>query len=246
MIYFSWFSRTAFWALGAGWFGFASCHGYQAAASLATPVINEQFDQLDLWRALEFPLQTNSEYHVSGGLLYADCDDSVSALVLDRRFKPRDNPMLEWRWEVDNVFAKGDALSQDGDDFPLRVSVCFKFDPKKVSGNERRWFKMQKLVWGEYPPYRVLHYVFASRGDLPGRYLPCPYSERARIVVQRAGQADIGQWHEEHVDIMTDYRAAFGEEPPAEAVISVMADSDNTREASAARLDWIRVSPRLP
>lgn len=208
-----------------------------------TPILSEQFNQLDNWKPLEFPLQTTTQYSITPeGYLRADSSNSVSAIVLTNRFEPADSPFLSWRWNVDNTFAAGNAQLKEGDDFPMRVSVCFKFDPKKVSDNERRWFKMQKLVWGEYPPYRVLHYVYANRSDLPEGALPCPYSERARIIVKRAGSADLLQWHEEKVNIMEDFRQAFGEEPPKEAVISIMADSDNTHESSTAYLDWIEIS----
>lgn len=210
---------------------------------VTTPILSEQFNQLDKWQPLEFPLQTHTEYSITEeGFLCAKSNKSVSAIVLTERFEPASSPFLSWRWNVSNTFVAGNAQTEAGDDFPMRVSVCFKFDPKKVSDNERRWFKMQKLVWGDYPPYRVLHYVYANRSDLPETTLPCPYSERARIIVKRAGAGDLNQWHEERVNIMEDFRQAFGEEPPKEAVISIMADSDNTQESSTAYLDWIEIS----
>lgn len=219
---------------------FPSLHGEPVAAA---PVLSEQFNQLDNWKPLEFPLQTHSQYSITPeGFLCAKADNSVSAIVLAEKFQPAQTPYLSWRWNVDNTFDKGNAEAKEGDDFPLRVSVCFKFNPKKVSDNERRWFKMQKLIWGEYPPYRVLHYVYASRDDLPQKPLNCPYSERARIIVKRSGAKDLHQWHEEKVNILEDFRAAFGEEPPTDAVISIMADSDNTNESSTAYVDWIEIS----
>ncbi|MBK1858797.1 DUF3047 domain-containing protein [Cerasicoccus arenae] len=228
--------------LGAG-FLLSSVYGDPPVIPTSAPFIVEQFNELENWEPLDFPLQSNSEYSITPeGYLRAEANDSVSAIILAKRFQPAATPWLTWRWNVENTFVKGDAQSKSGDDFPMRVSVCFKFDPKKVSDNERRWFKMQKLVWGDYPPYRVLHYVYANRVDLPERYLPCPYSERARIIVQRSGVDGLKQWHEEKVNIMNDFRAAFGEEPPKDAVISIMADGDNTHESSTAFLDWIEIS----
>ncbi|WP_269542425.1 DUF3047 domain-containing protein [Cerasicoccus fimbriatus] len=238
-----WLPRLTAMVLGGGLF-FISAQAISTQPTTLTPLFVEDFDQKDNWEPLDFPLQSHSAYDITPeGYLRASSDNSVSAIVLAKRFEPAVTPMLSWRWNVDNTFTKGNAEEKSGDDFPLRVSVCFKFDPKKVNANERRWFKMQKLVWGDYPPYRVLHYVYASRDDLPSDILPCPYSERARIIVKRSGQGDLQQWHEERVDIMEDFRKAFGEEPPKEAVISIMADSDNTNESSTAYVDWIQVSP---
>lgn len=51
----------------------------------------------------------------------------------------------------------------------------------------------------------------------------------------------VGHWVEHQVDIVADYRAAFGEDPPSVAAIAVMGDSDNTGEYSQAYIDYIRV-----
>ena len=47
------------------------------------------------------------------------------------------------------------------------------------------------------------------------------------ILQQGAGKA--GTWVEEEVDIIADYRKAFGKDPPARATIGIMSDSDNTK-----------------
>jgi len=213
------------------------------ADALGTVVVSDQFNDLSQWRSLEYPFVSSSQYDLlPEGYLRAYANDSVSAIVCKTHFRPQQAPLLSWRWNVANVHPNGNALSENGDDFPIRVSVCFKFDPKTANAGERSWFEMKKLFYGEYPPYRILHYVFANRSDLDRRYLDCPYSERARIVIQRAGAENVNQWFEENVNIVEDYQQAFGETPPAEATISIMADGDNTEGSSTAFLDWIRVS----
>jgi Protein of unknown function (DUF3047) len=57
-----------------------------------------------------------------------------------------------------------------------------------------------------------------------------------------AGQEKVGEWLEYRVDIVRDYRVAFGEDPPAVASLAVMADSDNTGESARAYIDYIRIS----
>jgi hypothetical protein len=51
------------------------------------------------------------------------------------------------------------------------------------------------------------------------------------------GGAQVGVWRTHTADILAAYRAAFAEDPPAEATLAVMADSDNS---GASTLAWIR------
>jgi hypothetical protein len=60
-------------------------------------------------------------------------------------------------------------------------------------------------------------------------------------VVLRAGKAGQGTWVAEEVNILKDYRAAFGNDPPAVAGVAVMNDSDNTGEASVSWLADLEV-----
>jgi len=241
----NWKSRAALVSIAVGTFH-SQATGQNAqtqSASLGPVVVSETFENLDQWRTLEFPFTRNSQYDIlPQGYLRAHANQSVSAIIWNNEFRPASAPLLSWRWNIANVLPNGNAHSEDGDDFPIRVSVCFRFIPSEAKEGERAWFEMKRVFYGEYPPYRVMHYVFANRSDLDQRYIQCPYSERARIVVQRAGEENVNRWFEEQVNILEDYRAAFGEEPPSEATISIMADADNTDGASTAFVDWIQVS----
>jgi len=61
------------------------------------------------------------------------------------------------------------------------------------------------------------------------------------MVVLERGKEKVGQWVEESVNVLEDYRKAFGKEPPATAGIAVMSDSDNTKTSAEAYLDFIEV-----
>lgn len=61
------------------------------------------------------------------------------------------------------------------------------------------------------------------------------------MIVLRAGTAQLGTWLEEKVNIVDDYRKAFGTDPPAIASLAIMNDSDNTGEASTSSMDYIVV-----
>ena len=61
------------------------------------------------------------------------------------------------------------------------------------------------------------------------------------MVVLERGKEKAGQWVEESVNVLEDYRQAFGKEPPAMAGIAVMSDSDNTGTKAEAYLEFIEV-----
>ena len=56
-----------------------------------------------------------------------------------------------------------------------------------------------------------------------------------------AGPEKVNTWQEHTVDIVRDYRLAFGQDPPATATLAVMNDSDNTHESARAWIDYIRI-----
>jgi hypothetical protein len=57
-----------------------------------------------------------------------------------------------------------------------------------------------------------------------------------------AGSGMANTWQEYTVDIVRDYRQAFGQDPPAMASLAVMSDSDNTHESARAWIEYIRLS----
>ena len=68
-----------------------------------------------------------------------------------------------------------------------------------------------------------------------------PYTEKARMVILEKGKERVGQWVEESVNVLEDYRKAFGKDPPAIAGLAVMSDTDNTGGSAVAYLDFIEV-----
>ncbi len=62
------------------------------------------------------------------------------------------------------------------------------------------------------------------------------------MILLQKGPERTGQWIEERVNALSDYRMAFGTEPPIEAGIAVMGDADNTGEKATGYVDYIEVS----
>lgn len=66
---------------------------------------------------------------------------------------------------------------------------------------------------------------------------------RSALVVVRVGVDPLGQWVEERRNVVADYRAAFGEDPPGVSALAIMTDTDNTDEMALASSGPISLSP---
>lgn len=209
----------------------------------------DDFANQDAWKPLTFPkIERDSRYSIitndGNSVLKAEADDSASGLVSKEPFDPYQNPILRWRWRVENVLKKGNAERKDGDDYPLRVYVLFEYDPERASFGMRMKYALAKRFHGEYPPHAALNYIWANRRHKQ-RILPSPYTERSQLVILRAGRADTGEWLEEEVNILRDYRAAFDEDPPRTARLAIMSDADNSGEKALGFVDFIELGPEL-
>ena len=205
----------------------------------------ENFDSLAQWEPLTFPkINTHTTYTLvpEGGksILKAESRASASALVYRRTFNIYENPRIRWRWKVTQLSDRGNPKEKTGDDYPIRIYVMFQYDPDKATLGDRLIYGATKAIYGKYPPHSTLNYVWTGH-SLPERFLVSPYTEKARMVILEKGKQRVGQWVEESVNVLTDYRQAFGKDPPAVAGIAVMSDTDNTGESAVAYVDFIEV-----
>lgn len=147
---------------------------------------------------------------------------SASALYYETNYDPRDYPVLSWRWKVNRVLTKGDALKKEGDDYAARVYVVFP----------------SLLFWKT----RAINYIWANK--LPsGEVVPNSYTSNAMMIAVQSGSKHVGEWNEERRNIFEDYRRSFGQDPPNVGAIAIMTDTDNTGEEAVAWYGPIRVLP---
>ncbi|MGZ6221002.1 MAG: DUF3047 domain-containing protein, partial [Syntrophales bacterium] len=172
--------------------------------------------------------------------LKTESHSSASAIVYRRTFNASEYPRMRWRWKVDNVYKKGDIREKSGDDYPIRIYVTFQYDPERASVGERLEYGIAKALYGKYPPDSTLNYVWTGQ-NIAERIITSPYTDRAKIIILENGKSAIGTWVEETVNILDDYRAAFGKDPPQTAGIAIMNDSDNTGEMAVSYIDYIEV-----
>jgi len=175
------------------------------------------------WKVKKFRGET--EYRIvaegDGHCLQARSTASASGLVREVEYALRDYPVLAWRWRVDNVLARGDARTREGDDYAARVYVVFP-----------HWFP---------PKTRSINYIWANR--LPrGSHIPNPFFANAVMVAVESGAERTGVWVDERRNVLEDYRAIFGEEPPSVGAVAIMTDTDNTGDSALACYDDIVIS----
>ena len=156
----------------------------------------------------------------TGRVLSATARGSASGLIFPTRFNPAEWPWLEWRWKIEGVVQNGDARLKRGDDYAARVYVIFP-----------HWLPLRT---------RSINYIWANR--LPRESAQAnTYTANAMMLALQSGNGYSGEWVAERRNLVDDYRRLFGEEPPDEALVAVMTDSDQTQEAVQAWYDEIRL-----
>ncbi len=216
-----------------------------ASAGDRSVLFRENFRDLRNWRDLFFPkISSHSTYTVDrcegSTCLKTESHASASALVQETAFSVHEYPRARWRWKVGNIYRNGNARTKAGDDYPIRIYVMFEYRPEQAGVLERMQYGLAKRLYGQYPPHSSLNYVWANKPD-KARILGSPYTDRAKMVLLEQGASHVGIWQDEDVDILADYREAFGTDPPGRARIAVMNDSDNTGESSVSWLQYIEV-----
>ena len=180
-----------------------------------------------------------------GVVVRAEADASASGLI--RRFDSpaADHPLLRWRWKVERPIRNSDVTRKDGDDYPARIYVSFRYDPARLSLVEQAKYAAARVLYGEYPPHAALNYIWDAKAPV-GTIVPNPFTDRVRMIVVQSGTADVGRWLAYERDIVADYRNAYGEEPPPLAGIAIMTDADNTGESALAYYGDIELAKRRP
>lgn len=216
-------------------------------ADAGEPVaLHEDFLGLERWEPLYFPkINSHSGYSTAmfegTSVLVANSSVSASAIILNSTtIDAYETPIISWRWRVENIYEKGDISTKKGDDAPIRLYVMFAYDPELAGVGMKVKYALARAIYGSYPPHASLNYIWASKVK-KGELLKSAYTDRSAMIVMQSGKEYVGQWVEEQANMLEDYRKAFGQEPPHEARLAIMSDSDNTGESARAYVDFIEV-----
>ncbi len=167
------------------------------------------------WKAKEFKGVTKYEPVVEDGVpcLKAEAMGTASGLFYEIKYDPQQQPILTWKWKIENIIEKGDARTKIGDDYAARIYVVFP----------------SIFFWNT----KALNYVWANK--LPkGEAVPNSYTSNAMMVAVESGPANTGKWIEYRRNIYEDYKKYFGSVPAKVGAIAVMTDTDTTGSKASA------------
>jgi hypothetical protein len=157
--------------------------------------------------------------------LRVESDHGSSAMGVTLRLDPQRCTDLRWRWMVTGTIAAADLTRREGDDAAAKLCVVFS-GPSYWNPVDTRALV---YVWDHATPVGTI---------LPNAWLP----DTARVLVRRSGDAAIGQWVAERVDLARDFARAFpGEKPGTFEAVAFLADTDDTGGRIAAGLDDLSI-----
>lgn len=162
-------------------------------------------------------------------VLVATSSNAAAGFVREFRTPAPERGTLSWRWRIVHSLTDNDReRTRGGDDYVARVFALFGDRPFKRGT-------------------RALSYVWAGQEPPGSRYRNPVISDVATFVV-RSGDDYAERWMYEQRDLVTDFRTAFGEDPPPLTGIAVVVDTDDTSSEAVAWFDDFRVevTPRSP
>jgi hypothetical protein len=136
---------------------------------------------------------------------------------------PAEYPVLAWSWRPREFPKGGDERESKTNDSVLAVYMLVPHS--RVTGP-----KAVKYVWSEKVP-KGTH--LSSNSGL------------TQVHVQRSGAAGRGEWHDERVNVIEDFKKAFeSSETPKPAGIAVLTDSDDTKSTASGDYANFRICRR--
>jgi len=193
------------------------------------------------WEEITFNEKIPNTYAVCGDdCVRVETDKTVSMIGRAVEVDIAKTPVLSWEWRIEAPAVSSDLAKKGGDDRAVAVYVAFEFDPATASLGEILLRPMVKMLRGSDAPGRGLSYVWG--GERPqGDLFPNPYQEdSAAVIIQRTAADPAALWFTESVNVVEDYRRAFGADPIGVTHILISADSDDVAEPNAAEVRNLR------
>jgi hypothetical protein len=147
-------------------------------------------------------------------VLQAVTCSAASGLIREIDIDLNKTPYLNWSWKIDNIYQGNNERSKKGDDYPARIYVV-------VSGNLFFWRT------------KAINYVWSSNQPV-GSTWDNAYTDNAKMIAVRSGNAERGRWVSEKRNIREDLKRLFGKEIDEINAIAIMSDSDNTGQQAIA------------
>lgn len=157
-------------------------------------------------------------------------DDSASMLFRHTDIAVSQHPVLAWGWYVQTpIDSDLDETTEAGDDQPARIYLKFRTRDGQEHGVE--------LIWGN----RIL-----KAGDWKYLYGKSGEAGFPHYVV-RGGNANVGEWHDEKIDLRKLYAENWGDSAGVRLIdVALFCDTDATGAKSVAYFSQITLEPGDP
>ncbi len=209
--------------------------GPRAAADVAPALADAGWEEITFDGYVE-----NRWIDVPGGVRVIS-DGGISIVFRPLAANLDETPILAWKWRSDNAPAPTDLSRDSGEDRALSLYVAFPHEPERATFRESLQYSMLRLARGSDAPGRILDFVWGGmrpQGTLLKR------SGTGALRILRTPDAPVDTWLEERVDIVAEFREAFGWDPPDPTHIGITSDSDDTGRAIDAMVVDIRYVSR--
>ena len=201
------------------------------AFSEASP--NEQYPPG--WSLFEMaPGHTQTRYDLVesavGTAVRARSQGGLSSLYTESRIDLSTHPILEWRWKIDRL-AKTDVTKKSRNDVTAGIVVTFAHTELGLFQSLQRF--LMNLLGYYVVPDRTLIYFWANRVQ-EGSAHKGPVVDWQPKVAVRSGSTHVGTWVTERRNVLKDYQTVFGSPPPPVTNVSIITETNNTREMVTA------------
>ena len=173
------------------------------------------------WKEQGFLRLWSNEFILGGEQLQVVSDGTVSLL-----YRPLPRALwgarsASWKWAVSNSVVATDLTLKGGDDRNLAMYFLFVDEATAEKLSKKSALKLLRNK-----STRALVYVWG--GDYSrGTVLTSPYGPPSlKMVIRRS--AGVGEFAEK-VDLIADFKRAYGDEPGVLVGIGITADSDDTK-----------------
>ncbi len=188
------------------------------------------------WQTLNVPGKPATQFRAApDGAIEVSASESVGFLYRELPKSAAPVTRVSWRWRVDATPPSTDLSVKGKDDRPLAIHICFDTEDAPPS----RWSLMDQVgKWTRTSPLRgkVLTYVWGGVRDRGDRIENPYFKSKGQIIILRPGDSPTGQWFVEDIDIVSDFKIAFGYPPPKVRLIAISADTDDKRGMSMGKV----------
>ena len=186
------------------------------------------------WKTQRFSLFSSNKYKFGGNSVSMTSNGSVSLAYRSLPEPFWGSGMAAWSWQVDEGVPGTDLSRKGGDD--RNLALYFVFLPE-AEATRLKGGNVRDLLSNDAA--RVLIYVWGGahkRGD----FLNSPYlGSRGKTVVLRPSGTGSAS---ENIDLVRDYKKAFGGTKTALVGLALSGDSDDTDSRIQASISGLRLN----